>query len=124
MKLGPTRAVVVSIIGLISIGVGGVFWTGCQAAAGMFCQKQSDCRVGLVCTKSPGTANDTSYGVCVPARRGSGEPCQRSSDCESGLRCSIEAGIDNGDERHGICEPQPDGGAPDLAPTDGLTLPG
>jgi hypothetical protein len=80
---------------------------GCQSPAGMYCQQQSECRVGLICLKPPGTATDTSFGVCAPALRGQGESCLRHDDCQSGLRCSNEAGEDNGDERHGICELDP-----------------
>ena len=111
------------------IGAGTVFgivfgMSSCQAQAGMFCQQQSDCRVGLVCSKPAGTATPTSFGVCEPARRGSGESCLRTADCQTGLRCSIEVGVDNGDDRHGICEPQeaPQDAGPDLADLSGQDL--
>jgi hypothetical protein len=131
MKLGPSRtasgSVAASVAGSIALVVSVcvvILWLGCQSQAGMFCQQQSECRVGLVCTKSPGTATPTSYGVCVPARRGTGEPCQRSSECEIGLRCTIEIGIDNGDERHGICEMATDAGAVDMTASDAQSPPG
>jgi len=77
---------------------------GCQAQEGMFCQQQSDCNVGLICTKPSGSRNPQGFGLCEPARRGAGETCLRSADCQSGLRCSNEVGMFNGDERHGICQ--------------------
>ncbi len=89
----------------------------CQAQAGMFCQQQSDCRVGLVCAKSPGVTSANAYGVCQPALHGAGEPCLSSGDCDSGLICSNEIGIFNGDERHGLC--QSGGTATDGGTTDG-----
>lgn len=114
---------VLSIVAVLGVSVGiGMAWSGCQAQAGMFCQQQSDCRVGLVCSKPVGTATPTSFGVCEPARRGSGESCLRTADCQAGLRCSTEVGVDNGDERHGICE-LPEGtsdGGVDAAVSDAL----
>lgn len=92
------------------LGVG----AGCSAQAGMYCQQQSDCRVGLVCNKPRG-ARPESYGICEPARRGTGEACLRSSDCEVGLICSSGLGLVGPDERHGICLPgeNSDGGSAD-----------
>jgi hypothetical protein len=80
----------------------------------MYCQQQSDCRVGLVCNKPRG-ARAESYGICEPARRGTGEACVRSSECEVGLICSSELGDPSPDERHGICLPvaASDGGVAD-----------
>jgi hypothetical protein len=82
--------------------------TSCQEQAGMFCQQQSDCRVGLLCAKPVGASDPDSFGVCAPALRGMGEICLSSADCQPGLMCSNEIGIFNGDERHGICEVLPD----------------
>lgn len=100
---------------LMGLSVG----AGCSAQAGMYCQQQSDCRVGLVCNKPPGARAD-SYGICEPARRGNGEACVRSSDCEVGLICSSELGTVGPDERHGIClsGERSDGGVLDGAASD------
>lgn len=107
-----------------------VWSLSCQAQAGMFCQQQSDCRAGLVCTKPAGQmASSDSSGICEPARRGSGESCLRSADCQSGLVCSNELEIFNGDERHGLCQSpkdvqSPDGGIRDQGNVEDLPHPG
>jgi hypothetical protein len=86
-------------------------YIACQAQAGMFCQKQSDCSIGLVCNKSPSANSPSSFGVCEPALRGQGETCLRTADCQTGLVCSNELGMFNTDQRHGICQ----AGASDLS---------
>lgn len=105
-----------ALLGLLGGGalIGFAGGTGCSAQAGMYCQQQSDCRVGLVCNKPRG-ARPESYGICEPARRGTGEACVRSSDCEVGLICSSELGALSPDERHGLCMP---GGGSDGGTTD------
>lgn len=92
---------------------------GCQGRAGMFCEKNTDCRVGLTCVK-PTTAPDSAYGVCEPALRGLGETCLTSAECTPLLRCSNEAGIYSTDDRHGTCQNLPDAATPvivDMAPS-------
>lgn len=115
-----------ALIGLTLIGLlgGGVLIglgseAGCSAQTGMYCQQQSDCRIGLVCNKPRG-ARPESYGICEPARRGTGEACVRSSDCEVGLICSSEIGAPSPDERHGLCMPGggSDGGNIDAGASD------
>jgi hypothetical protein len=93
------------------LAVLGAWGLGCSAQAGMFCLQQSDCRPGLVCNKPPAASRPEHYGICEPARRGSGEICLRSSDCAIGLRCSVELGEEGQDGRHGSCVPASGGGA-------------
>lgn len=95
-KLGPGIGGLLALVGIV--------YTNCQAQAGMFCLNQSDCSGGLLCEKPPGMSSETTFGICQPARRGSGEPCLGTADCQSTLICSNELGMFNGDERHGICQ--------------------
>jgi hypothetical protein len=98
----------------LALGAIGLFsGPGCQSPSGLFCQQQSDCSSGLVCSKPPGVSA-TSYGVCSPARRGLGEICVYNSDCDEGLRCASDS-VSPNDLRHGICQPtgSSDGGLGD-----------
>jgi hypothetical protein len=118
------RALWAAGLGLFIAGVSLLGSQGCQSAAGIFCQQQSECSTGLLCSKPPG-ASATSFGVCEPARKGFGELCTYSSECQAGLRCSTElAGAS--DQRHGTCQPGPssptDAGIGDAAAAD--LLPG
>lgn len=103
----------------------------CAATAGMSCQQDDDCRVGLVCSRPKAAAG--SFGVCEPARRGLGETCLWSSECQAPLFCSNEIGRFTADQRHGTCQPRPDAGThpadaspdmpdmPDMSPVDAAT---
>ena len=105
------------------LGVLGLLWAvlaGCEARSGMFCEDQSDCRVGLMCSMArmlpdAGPSGSPRFGVCVPARRGAGEVCLSSGECEIQLRCSNEIGQLTSDGQHGTCIARPaDAGASDL----------
>lgn len=105
------------------LGALGLLWAvlaGCEARSGMFCEDQSDCRVGLICSMAKmlpdaGPSGSPRFGVCVPARRGAGEVCLSSGECEIQLRCSNEVGQLTSDGQHGTCIARPpDAGAGDL----------
>lgn len=107
-----------------AIASGGL--AACQGRAGMFCEKNTDCRVGLTCVKpTTGSPAELVYGVCEPARRGLGETCLVSAECTPGLRCSNEIGVYSTDDRHGTCENLPDAASPvgvDMAIADLSTV--
>ena len=80
----------------------------CQGRAGAVCQRQSDCRVGFVCSKPAqvdgGQPPELASGICEPAQHGLGEICLYSGECQSGLGCSNARGEFTADGRHGTCQ--------------------
>ena len=118
MKEAEVRMTARLLAALAGVGAVVLLAWGCDSTTGMYCQKDGDCRSGLICAKAPSSALDGGrnlpngidgaevFGVCEPARRGVGETCLWTSECQGPLFCSNEVGQFLDDQRHGTCQPR------------------